>query len=69
VLAAVHHFEGTCHELIKHDWHCLGLREEESSHVLVDHAAKVGVVVQMGGGAMKIAWPAQTIEGVISGIA
>ena len=69
VLAAVHYFEGTCHELVKHDWQCLGLREEESAQILADHAAKVGVVVQMGGGAMKIAWPAQTIEGVISGIA
>lgn len=69
VLAAVHHFEGTCHELVIQDWQCLGLREDESAQVVADHAAKVGVVVQMGGGAMKIAWPAQTFEGVISGIA
>lgn len=69
VLAAVHHFEGSCHQLAQQDWQCLGLREEESAQILADHAAKVGVVVQMGGGAMKIAWPAQTIEGVISGIA
>lgn len=69
VLAAVHHFEGTCHELVRKDWQCLGLREEELAHILADHAAKVGVVVQLGGGTMKIAWPAETIEGVISGIA
>ncbi len=69
VLAALHHFEGANPTQATSDWLCLGLRKEEAAHVLADHAAKAGAVVQLGGGTLNVAWPANTIEEVINGIA